>query len=322
VRNNNIVLLINKIKLILSGRIARPIKIVAFAVFMLFSAVQCFGQNSPSVIKGRVFLENKLPAESSTVILLAADSSILTSTVCDEQGAYQFIVEEGKYLLLASRIGYIQSFSGLYTVSKQGDINASDIILIKSVPELKEVSITARRAYVEVKPGRVVLNVQNSIVAEGNSVYDLLRQAPGVHAGSQGSISIMGRQNAVILIDGKQVNLSGENLATMLQSLQSSTVHQIELISNPSARYEAGGPGVINIMLKKGSNAGTNGTFTVGGGYGKFYKANAGVMINNRMGNVNIFGNYNFSANKTFHTFTTDRIIDYNNRVTIQRRRT
>lgn len=291
--------------------ISRAFKTAALIVVLLVAAVQCYGQSKTSVIKGTVFIENKIPAESSTVILLAADSSILTSTASDEQGAYNFTVEEGVYLILASRIGYNQSFSGPYNVSGQGDVNARDIVLVKSVPMLKEVSIAARKAYVEVKPGRVVLNVQSSIVAEGNSVYDLLRQAPGVHAGSQGTLSIIGRQSAMVLVDGKPVNMSGENLAAMLENMQSSTVQQIELITNPSARYEAGGAGVINIMLKKGSNAGTNGTFTIGGGYGKFYKANTGITFNNRMGNVNIFGNYNYAANKTFKTFTTDRAIDY-----------
>nr|WP_294794885.1 outer membrane beta-barrel protein [uncultured Mucilaginibacter sp.] len=295
----------------LCGKTTRFVRTIALAVLMLFVVVQCFGQNKTSVIQGRVFIENKKPAEFSTVILLAADSSILTSTPCDTQGVYRFTVEEGVYSVLASQIGYNQSYSGPYTISQQGDVNARDIILIRSTPMLKEVSITARKNYVDTKPGRVVLNVQSSIVAEGNSVYDLLRQAPGVHAGSQGSLSIIGRQTAMVLIDGKPVNVSGENLAAMLESMQSSSVQQIELITNPSARYEAGGAGVINIMLKKGSNAGTNGTFTIGGGYGKFYKANTGITFNNRMGNVNIFGNYNYSANKTFKTFTTDRTIDY-----------
>lgn len=284
---------------------------MALVVVMLVATIQCYGQSKTLVIKGRVFTESKIPAESSTVILLAADSSILTSTASDEQGIYNFTVNEGVYLILASRIGYNQSFSGPYTVSGQEDVNARDILLVKSVPMLKEVSITAKRPYVEVKPGRVVLNVQSSIVAEGNSVYDLLRQAPGVHAGSQGTLSLIGRQTAMVLVDGKPLNVSGENLAAILESMQSSSVQQIELITNPSARYEAGGAGVINIMLKKGSNAGTNGTFTIGGGYGKFYKANTGITFNNRMGNVNIFGNYNYAANKTFKTFTTDRTINY-----------
>ncbi|MFD0750666.1 outer membrane beta-barrel protein [Mucilaginibacter calamicampi] len=287
------------------------VKIAALVIVTFVFVAQCYAQNKTPVIKGRVFIENKVLAEASTVILLAADSSIVTSTASDEQGAYNFVVNPGVYLILASQIGYNQSISGPYTVAQEGDINVRDISLIKSVPVLKEVSITARKAYVETRPGRVVLNVQNSIVAEGVSVYDLLRQAPGVQAGSQGSLSIIGRQNAMILVDGKPLNVSGENLTALLESMQSSNVQQIELLSNPSARYEAGGAGVINIMLKKGSNAGTNGTFSIGGGYGKFYKANTGITFNNRMGNVNIFGNYNYVANKTFKTFTTDRVIDY-----------
>ncbi|PJJ80345.1 outer membrane beta-barrel family protein [Mucilaginibacter auburnensis] len=277
---------------------------------ILFAATNASAQVKTQFLRGKVFIENKAPAELSTVILLAADSSILSSTACDVNGQFAFTVKQGAYLLIASRIGYDQSLSGPYFIGSE-DVVAPDITLNKSVPELKEVSVSARRAYVEVKPGRVVLNVQSSIVAEGNSVYEVLRQAPGVQIGSHGSISIIGRQSAMILIDGKPTNLTGENLTAILQGMQSSNVQQIELISNPSAKYDAGGVGVINIILKKGANAGTNGTFNLGVGYGKFYKATGGVTFNNRMGKVNIFGNYNYSANKSFRTFTTDRNITY-----------
>ncbi len=287
---------------------------IACIAILLFSANSGFAQIKTPVLRGKVFTENNTPAELSTVILLAADSSIISSTACDANGEYKFAVKAGNYLLLASSIGYEQALSGPYFIASD-DIIARNITLIKSIPELKEVSINARRSYVEVKPGRVVLNVQNSIVAEGNSVYDVLRQAPGVQVGNGGNISIIGRQNAMILIDGKPTNLSGENLNTILQSMQSSSVQQIELLLNPSARYDAGGAGVINIISKKGTNAGTNGTFNLGGGYGKYYKAVGGVTFNNRMGNINIFGDYNFSANKSFRTFTTDRTINYQGQI-------
>lgn len=269
----------------------------------------CFAQTS--TIKGRVLADDKNVSVPSAVILLAADSSILTSTTCDKEGLFRFAVKAGSYLILASRIGYAQSLSPRFDISDNEDYSVGDMQLIKAVPELKEIVINAKRSYVEAKPGRVVLNVQGSILAEGNSVYDILTQAPGVHVGSQGDISIIGRQNALIVVDGKPVNLSGEDLSNYLQSFQSSTVQQIELINNPSARFDAGGAGVINIMTKKGTNAGTNGTITAGGGYGKFYKANAGFSLNKRFTSMNVFGNYNYSANKSFYTFTTDRYIDY-----------
>lgn len=273
------------------------------------TASVCLAQSAQ--IHGRVFTDEKLPAEASTVILLAADSSILTSTACDKEGFYKFEVDPGNYLILASGVGFSQSISPIYTVSDNQDVTVKDIYLIKSIPVLKEVAINAKRSYVETKPGRVVLNVQGSTIAEGNSVYDILRQAPGVHVGGQGNVSIIGRQNALIMLDGKPVNLTGDNLSAYLQGMLSSSVQQIELLTNPSARFEAGGAGVINIISKKGTNVGTNATFTVGGGYGKFYKANAGISFNNRTAGFNFFGGYNFSANKTFSTFTTDRYINY-----------
>jgi iron complex outermembrane receptor protein len=293
----------------------RLMRILVGCLLLMFLAgvgSYTYAQSGPAVIQGRVLIEDNLPAEAATVILVAAaDSSILKSTICNVDGEYSFSVLPGKYLILASRIGYEQFFSGPYIITEDKDIHTRDITLIKSLPELKEVSISARRSYVEVQAGKVVLNVQNSIVAEGNSAFDVLRQAPGVHVGNQGNVSIIGRQNALVMIDNKPIGLSGDNLVSYLQSMQSSSIQRIELITNPSAKYEAAGAGVINIISKKGTNVGTNGTLTGGAGYGKFYKANIGVTFNNRMGDMNIFGNYNYSANKTFHTFTTDRHIIY-----------
>lgn len=277
--------------------------------FLVFYGRVCVAQTTN--IKGRVLADDNNSAIPSTVILLAADSSILTSTACDKEGSYHFTVKAGTYFILASRIGYAQYLSSRLKVSENEEYSVPDIELLKAIPELKEVVVNAKRSYIEARPGKVVLNVQGSVLAEGNSVYDILTQAPGVHVGGQGDISIIGRQNALIVVDGKPVNLSGEDLSNYLQSLQSSTVQQIELITNPSARYEAGGAGVINIITKKGTNAGTNGTITAGGGYGKYYKANAGLTFNKRLASMNIFGNYSYSANKSFYTFSTDRYIKY-----------
>jgi len=271
-----------------------------------------FAQTLSAVIRGKVTTENKVAADLATVILLAADSSILKSTVCDNTGSFAFMaIEPGNYLVLTSKIGYNQSLMGPYKVTGNEDINLA-VKLILSMPQLKEVTVTASTPYIEVKPGKVVLNVQSSIIAEGNSVFDILRQAPGVRVDNQGNISIIGRQNALITLDGKPTNLSAEYLTDYLQSLQSSNVQQIELITNPSAKYDAAGAGIINIISKKGTNIGTNGTFTLGAGYGAFAKGNTGIVFNHRTDKLNIYGSYSYSADKTFHTFLTDRTINYN----------
>lgn len=276
--------------------------------------IHAYSQTGVSGIHGKVSDEKHVAAEAATVILLAAaDSSIIRSTPCDAKGLFKFNAKPGRYLLLVSKIGFDQSMTGPYTVDTAKNIAVDEISLTPHLPQLKEVSITAQRSYVEVKPDRVTLNVQSSIIAEGNSVFEILRQAPGVHAETKGDISIVGRANALVMVDGRPVRLTGQDLVDYLQSLPGSTVQQIELITNPSAKYDAGGAGVINIISKKGANAGTNFTVSGGGGYGKFGKTNAGLIFNNRMGKINIFGNYNFIYRKTEHTFITDRFIDYNN---------
>jgi iron complex outermembrane receptor protein len=280
--------------------------------FLLGAYTYSYAQAEGSGIHGKVTDEKHIAAEAATVILLAAaDSSIIRSTPCDAGGMFKFSAKPGNYLLLISKIGFDQSLTGPYTITPGKDVGIKEISLVLHLPQLKEVSITAQRSYVEVKPGKVVLNVQSSIIADGNSAAEILKQAPGVHIDNSGNLSIIGRQGALVFIDGQQVNVSGQDLSDLLQSMPGNTVQQIELITNPSAKYEASGGGVINIILRKGVNAGTNFTLNGSAGYGTYYKASAGLAFNNRMGDINIFGNYNYLEDKNFHDFITDRNINY-----------
>ncbi|MFD2865440.1 outer membrane beta-barrel protein [Mucilaginibacter antarcticus] len=280
--------------------------------FLLVSCHFTFAQTVSSGIYGKASDERHLPATAATVILLsAADSSIIKSVTCDDEGKYNMAAKPGKYLLIISKIGYDQSLTGPYTVETGKRFAVPEINLIIHLPQLKEVSVTAQRSYIDAKPGKVVLYVQGSIIAEGNSVAEILKQAPGVHVDSRGTFAILGKQSALVTIDGKPTNLSGQDLADMLQGMAGTSVQQIELITNPSAKYDAAGGGVINIVSKKGANAGTNIVINGGGGYGSYYKFNGGLTFNNRKGAFNVFGNYNYSEDKKFHDFVTNRTIMY-----------
>ncbi|MDN3549822.1 TonB-dependent receptor domain-containing protein [Mucilaginibacter aquaedulcis] len=261
-------------------------------------------------------MESNEGAEAATIVLLkAADSSVVRSSLADRSGAYVFSgIKPDSYLLLATSIGCSKVYSGPYKVADDANITASNIILKLINSQLQEVQVIARRPYIEVKPGKVVLNVQNSIVADGNSVYDVLRQSPGVHVNNGNELlSIVGRQPALITIDGKPTNLTGDDLVNLLRSMQSSNIDQVEMITSTSSKYDASSGGIINIIQKKGTNIGTNGSVTAGFGYGKYYKSRAGIVFNTRTSKLNIFGNYSLDDNKTSRYINTNRNINYDN---------
>lgn len=289
----------------------RLLKGCLLIAFLLCAYSPIYAQDAFS-IHGKVFGEKHQPAEAANVFLLnAADSSIVKSTTCNNKGEYRFAVKTGNYLLLISRLRYDQSLTGPYMVRPGDDLSVDNVTLRLHTPLLKEVTINAQRQYLEVRPDRVTLNVGNSISSDGNSVFEILRQAPGVHADTKGSISLIGRSNALVMVNGKPIPLTGEDLVDYLQSIQGNTIRQIDLITSPSAKYDAAGAGVINIITKKGAATGTNFTVSAGTGYGQYGHANGGIAFNSQHEKVKVFGNYNYSYDKTNHIFLTDRKINF-----------
>lgn len=285
-----------------------------FSLFLVFVCAGLFAQVSPAVLDGKIVTESGQPADASTVVLLnARDSSIVNSTTANAEGHFSFSsLHPGGYLLLISKAGYQKTYSGPYELHAGETVTIPDIALKQQVQKLNEVSVVSTRPEIEAQPGKLVINVQNSLQAQGNSAFDILRQSPGVRVDNSNTISIIGRQNALITIDGKPTNLTGEDLIGVLRSIQSSNIDRIELITSGSAKYDASGGGIINIVTKKGKNTGFNATVTGVAGYGRYYKSSAGMVFNDRTEKVNIYGNYSFTDNKTFHDFTTNRAINFN----------
>ncbi|MBD1393132.1 outer membrane beta-barrel family protein [Mucilaginibacter glaciei] len=282
--------------------------LIAFiACFYSFS----YAQTKPPVIRGYVFLQNKTAAEAATVILLnQQDSSVVSSALVNVAGAFILQnIKPGNYLVLVTRLGYQRALSENFQLTAGRDITVPRMILMPANTELKAVSIFAKTPFVETRPGKIIINPQASITADGKSALEILRQSPGVKVDNNDNVSISGKQAALILIDGKTTNLSTSDLATLLRSTQGSTIERIELIRAGSARYDAAAGGIINIIIKKGKNTGTNGTYTATAGYGRYYKANTGILFNSRNSNVNIFGNYNLESRKSFRDIYTDRNI-------------
>jgi hypothetical protein len=268
-----------------------------------------FAQNGLSV-DGKVSTDNRASAEGTTITLLnAPDSSIVKSTICTDAGHFSIEgIKAGTYIILAHKIGYQRAYSGKYKVT--GNIYVADLVLHALNSQLGEVVISDKRDYIDVKPNKTVLNVDRSILATGNSVYDILSTAPGVRV-IDNQILFKGGQKALVTINGKAVGqLNDDQLAELLKSYQSDQVSQIELIANPSSKYDAaGGGGVINIVLKKSKNVGFKATLTESAGVGQDYKASTGINLNYRSEKLNLFGNYSFADNKTPRELDVNRII-------------
>lgn len=269
-----------------------------FATFFLMTAA-AMAQNVSGIVKD---VDGKAVANATVSLLNAKDTAVIKLGVTDKDGNYKFTtISKGTYMVSASFVGYAAKYSPAFDVN--GDVNVPAFALEKAAAELKGVTVVAKKPMIEVKADKTILNVENSINAVGNDALELLRKSPGVVVDKDDNISLSGKNGVQVYIDGKPSPLSGTDLSNYLKSMQSSQIESIELITNPSAKYEAAGnAGIINIKLKKNKAYGTNGSVNAGYNIGTYPKYNAGISLNNRNKRLNLFGNYNYnkSRNESF----------------------
>ncbi|MDQ3843561.1 MAG: outer membrane beta-barrel protein, partial [Bacteroidota bacterium] len=241
--------------------------------------------------------ENGSPLNGATVNLLkAADSSITKLALTKADGSYYFTgIREGNYKVLVTYVGYKPASSSKFPFSSS-DVTVPELRLSKITGNMNNVTLTARKPMVEVKADKTILNVEGTINAVGSNALELLRKSPGVLLDKDDNISLAGKNGIQVYVDGRSTPLSGQDLAHYLKSIQSSQIEAIELITNPSAKYDAAGnAGIINIRLVKNKAFGTNGSVNAGWNMGITAKYNAGASLNYRNKYVNIFSTYNFS---------------------------
>lgn len=272
-----------------------------FLTALLASICCCSFAQTGYAIEGKISTDNALSADGTTVTLLRyPDSTVVKSTICTQSGDFGFDnVKPGSYIILAHKIGYQRFYTSRYNIVNE-NVDIEDIQLRAASNQLNEVIVTDKRDYIEVRPDKTVLNVDKSILASGNSVFDILSTAPGVRI-VDNQVLLKGGQKALIAVNGKTIGqLNDEQLSDLLKSYQSSMISQIELIENPSAKYDAaGGGGVINIILKKSKDTGFKATLTESAAYGQDYKFNNSLNLNYRTEKLNFFGTYSFTDNKT-----------------------
>jgi hypothetical protein len=272
-------------------------RILPLIGILIFSAFTSIAQSIKGIVKDA---DGNLLANASVSLLSAKDSSVIKLAVTKTSGEYQFQnIKAGNYLTNVSYVGYSASYSSVFEVTGSSDINVSSVVLTKMSNGLKDVVVTAKKPMIEVKADKTIFNVENSINAVGSDALELLRKSPGVLLDKDDNISLAGKNGVQVYIDGKPSPLTGADLASYLKSLQSTQIEAIEIITNPSAKYEAeGNAGIINIRLKKNKAFGTNGSVNAGYNIGIYPKYNAGFSINHRDKKVNVFANYNYNKSK------------------------
>lgn len=288
-----------------------------------------FAQN-PGQIRGTVWDGNNQVLAFSNVFLLShKDSSLVKAALADDHG--NFVFEElayGEYRVAATMVGYQKTVTPRIVLSEDNPVVKLDkMVLPSSATVLKDVTVSAKKPLLEQHADKLVMNVESSIVSAGSTAMEVLQRAPGVSIDQNDNISLKGKQGVQIYMDGKPTYMSQEQLANLLKNMASDQIEKIEIITNPSSRYDAAGnSGIINLVIKKNKNFGTNGSVTLGGGIslppaiaegveGNMPKYNVSVNLNNRQGKFNTFGNVsyrageNYGVNKFFRTLD-DRTFD------------
>lgn len=276
--------------------------LIAFLSFVICNTLSAQPALPGSIkIAGSVTDSSGQSLPSVTVMLLkTVDSSTVKITSTDQNGAFVFEdILPGQYLLSFTNTGYAPHRVALPSVN--APFTAEPIRLQKAIAMLAGVTVTARKPLIELKPDRTIVNVDAAVTNIGATALEVLEKSPGVSVDRNGTISLKGKQNVLILMDGKPSYLSAADLANYLGGLSASQIELIEIMTNPSSQYDAAGnAGIINIKTKKNKVKGFNGNLNLAYGQGHYYKNNNSLILNYRNGNYNLFLTYSTNFSQYF----------------------
>ncbi len=248
-----------------------------------------YDDNKPGIIKGTIIDEKTgQPMEYANIAVYnTQDSTLVTGGITDEKGQFEITgMKYGEYYLEANFIGFDKTnIDDIILNKNKPSYNSGNIKLSPSAVEIGSVEVVADKAPVEFKLDKKVVNVSQMINAIGGTAVDVLENTPSVQVDIEGNVSLRGSSNFTVLIDGRPSVLSGSDA---LRQIPSSAIENIEIITNPSAKYEPDGTaGIINLVMKKNSMNGINGIVNVSAGTGDKYRGD--FTLNYRTSKYNFF---------------------------------
>ncbi len=280
--------------------------LTAMAVTAISSMLNAQSADGKIILKGHVVSEQKMSANTVVSLFKSSDKTLVKTELLTENGAFAFEnVSKENYFITVTENGKTK-FTGT-AFDANNDVVDMTVTIAASVNNLQEVVVKKEKPYIERQDGKMVLNLENSLSATGSSAFEVLEKAPSVRVDQNDNISLRGKSGIIVQIDGKQVQMSGQNLANYLRGIPSGSVEKIEFITNPSSKYDAAGTAIINIKMKKDKRKGTNGSMQVSYGQGRYPKSNNTLSLNHRNKKINLFGNYSFAYREGFNRLTLDR---------------
>ena len=266
------------------------------STFFLPLLILCLAASTATAQKlsGSAIQADGTAASYATVLLYgAADTILAKGAITDDAGKFVLEnVKSGRYFLNINLVGAGKGVSAAFDYSG-GDKVLETIKLEAVSKELAQVNVIARKPIVEIKADKTILNVEGNINSQGQNALELLRKAPGVTVDNNDNISLKGKNSVRFQIDGRDVPMDSKDLASMLKGMRSEDIAAIEMITNPSAKYDASGnAGIINFRTRKNRNLGTNGSIGAEAIYGESLKGGGNLSFNHRNKNLNVFGSY------------------------------
>ena len=258
-------------------------------------------------ISGKLVDAQNKPVSYATVTLLRSDSSVVNGDLSKDDGSFNITPTGiGNFRLVIQSIGVATKYMSVQITADAPDKKLGKIKITQTENTLKDVSVVGEKPIMELSVDKKVFNVEKNTTTAGGSAADVLQNVPSVSVDGDGNVSLRGKSDVTILIDGKPSTLLGTDVASALQSLPAGSIESVEVITNPSAKYDAqGSTGIINIVTKKDGRFGMNGNVTLGAGTHDKYNGNLG--LNARKGKWTVFLNSSVRLNSSYNNVTTNR---------------
>ncbi|PRY04269.1 outer membrane receptor protein involved in Fe transport [Pontibacter ummariensis] len=247
----------------------------------------------------------------NVAVLKASDEAVMTGTIADMEGGFQIVTPvAGKYKLKLSMVGYTSTETAPFDVTSSNfSKDFGTFSLSEDAKMLREVTVQAMRPTVISHADKMVVNVEGTAMAAGATAFEVLTKSPGVWVDQDGNIKLNGKAGVQIMIDGRKAYLTGKELQNLLQSMSADNMKDLEIVTNPSAKYEAeGASGIININLKKNTAGGMNGSVHAGYQYSELHGYTAGTDLNYKQGKWSSFVNLDVAERTNYRTNDMQRI--------------